>query len=77
MPMETWNQKFSFEYIAFEEQPKVSLYRRCGKNEKKRLIFSSFFASTAAGGAIYYFWFQTVNTLIEISSCGDRRSIST
>ena len=70
-------QKFYFKYIALKIHPKKSSYRRCGEKEKKSSIFPFFFPPTAAGGAICFFWLQIVNTLMETSSCDDRRSIST
>ena len=47
-----------------------------GKREKNVCFFIYFFP-TAASGAISFFWLQIVNTVIETSSCDDRRSIST
>ena len=32
-------RQFFFKRIAFKEQPKISSYRRCGKKEKKCLVF--------------------------------------
>ena len=65
-------KKFSFKNIAFKEQPKISPYRRCG--EKGEKIFFFFFFLTAQ---TVFFSLQLVNTPIKISSCDDRRSIST
>ena len=77
MPMETRSSKvFFFKYIALEKKPKFFSYRRCGEKGEKCLIFY-FPPPTAAGSAICFFWLQIVNTVIETSSCDNRRSIST
>ena len=44
---------------------------------KRENIFDFFFFFKAAGGAICFFSLRIVNKLINISSCDDRRSIST
>ena len=56
---------------------KYPRYRRCWENGKKIFVFFLPFFQTAAGGAISLFSLQMVGTVIKISSCDDRRSIST
>ena len=36
-------KKFSFNNIAFKEEPKIQSYRRCGKKEKKYSFFFLFY----------------------------------
>ena len=63
--------------MALKKQPKKNLVQPLWEKKRKKFDFVFFFPPMAAGGAICFSWLQIVNTVIETSSCDDRRSIST
>ena len=77
MSMETRSSKVFFEYIALKKEPKKIMYRRCGEKREKTFILFYFFPQPLQAAQLVFFWSQIVNTVIETSSCDDRRSIST
>ena len=78
--------------IVFRFPRRMPMETRSPNNKKSNTLLSKnsrkfprtaavgkkkFFLTTAAGGAICFFCLKIGNTLIEISSCDDQRSIST
>ena len=77
LPMETRStKKKSFKYIAFQRTAE-KCPRTAAVGKKRRRVCLSVCFSQRLQAAHLFFWLQIVNTLIEISSCDDRRSIST
>ena len=75
MGKQSW--KSIFEIFAWNFQAEDPLVPPLWEKREKMFDFFLNFFQTAAGGAICFFSLQIVNTLIKISSCDDRPSIST
>ena len=76
MPMETPSPKVFFQIYCFQITAN-KIFEPPLWEKREKPFFILFFPQTAANGATCFFWLQIVNTLIENSSCDDRRSIST